>query len=52
MLQGIIAKAKFVLSRVSDFRIIFQAIFEHGLPNFWDEQGSFLSEEYYLEDFH
>ena len=52
MMQGTIAKAKFVLGRVNDFRIIFQAIFEHGLPNFWDEQGSFLLEEDYLEDFH
>ena len=52
MLQGTTAKAKFVLSRVSDFRVIFQAIFDHGLTNFWDEQGLFLSEEDYLEDFH
>ena len=32
--------------------MIFQAIFEHSLPNFWDEQGLFLSEEDYMEDFH
>ena len=52
MMQGTTAKYKFMLGRVSDFRVIFQAIFEHGLPNFWDEQGLFLSEEFYLEDFH
>jgi hypothetical protein len=52
MLQGTTAKAKFVLCRVSDFKVIFQAIFVHGLPNFWDEQGLFLSKEDYLEDFH
>ena len=41
-----------MLGRANDFRVIFQAIFEHGLPNFWDEQGLFLLEEDYLEDFH
>ena len=52
MLQGATAKVKFVLGRVSDFRVMFQAIFEHGLPSFSDEQDLFLSEEDYLEDFH
>ena len=41
-----------MLGIVSDFKVIFQNIFEHGLPNFWDEQGIFLSEEDNLEDFH
>lgn len=52
MLQNTTAKAKFMLGRVSDFRVIFQNVFEHGIPNFWDEQGIFLSEDNYLEDFH
>ena len=52
MLQNTTGKAKYVLGRVSDFRVIFQNVFEHGLPNFWDEQGMFLSEVNYHEDFH
>ena len=52
MLQNNTAKAKFVPSRVSDFRAIFQSDFEHSLPNFGDEQGIFLSDEDYLVDIH
>ena len=52
MLQNTTAKAKYMLGRVSDFRVIFQNVFELGLPKFWDEQGMFLSEVDYQEDFH
>ena len=52
MLQNTTAKAKYMLGRVSDFRVIFQNVFEHGLPSFWDEHGIFLSEDDYLEDYH
>ena len=43
MLQDTTAKAKYMLSRVTDFRSIFKDVFEHGLPNFEDEHGVFLS---------
>ena len=43
MLQNTTAKAKYMFGRVGDFRIISRNIFEHGLPNFLDEQGMFLS---------
>ena len=52
ILQNTTAKAKYMLGRVSDFKVIFQNVFEHGLPKFWDEQGILLSEVDYLEDFH
>lgn len=42
MLENTTAKAKYMLHRVGDFRIIFINVFEHGLPNFWDEHGMFL----------
>ena len=51
-MQNTIAKAKYVLGRVSDFRVIFHNVFEHGLPISWDEQGFILSEVDYQEDFH
>ena len=51
MLQDTIAKSKYMLSRVDDFRVIFRDVFEHGLPNFWDEHGVFLSEDEYQEEF-
>ena len=34
MLQNNTAKANFMLDRVSDFKVIFQNVFEHGLPSF------------------
>ena len=43
MLQNTTAKAKYMLDRVGDFRIIFRNVFEHGM---------FLSEIDYYEDFH
>ena len=52
MLHNTTAKAKYLLGRVGDFRIIFRNVFEHGLPIFWDEQGFLLSEDDYQEDFH
>ena len=52
MLQNITAKAKYMLDRVGNFRIIFRNVFEHGLPNFLDEHGMFLSKINYQEDFH
>ena len=51
-MKDIVAKDNYLL-RVEDFKIIFNEIFEQGLPNFWDEQGLFLSdvedEEKFLE---
>ena len=44
MLQDATAKTNYMLVRVGDFRIIFRNVFEHGLPNFWDEHGMFLLE--------
>ena len=41
-----------MLSKVDDFRSIFRDVFEHGLPNFWDEHGVVLSEDDYQEEFH
>lgn len=52
MLQNTTTKAKYMLGRVGDFRIIFRNVFEHGLPNFWDEQGMLLSKVDNQEDFH
>ena len=48
MLQNTTAKAKYMLGRVSDFRVIFQNVFQHGLPSIWDEQGIFFSKDDYL----
>ena len=36
MLQNTTVKAKYMLGRVSDFRVILHNFFEHGLPSFWD----------------
>ena len=44
MLQDTSAKAKYMLRRVNDLRIIFRNVFENGIPNFWDEHGMFLLE--------
>ena len=51
MLQDTTAKAKYMLDGVDDFRIIFRNVFKHGLPNFGDEHGMFLSENVYHEEF-
>ena len=51
MLQDATAKAKYMLSKVDDFKSIFKDVFEHGLPNFWDVHGVFLSENDYQEEF-
>ena len=51
MLQDTTTKAKYMLSRVDDFKVIFKDVFERGLPNFWDEHGVFLSEHEYQEEF-
>lgn len=51
LLKEIDAKANYLLRRVEDFKIIFIKIFEQGLPNFWDEQGLFLSDTEYQEKF-
>ena len=40
-----------MLGRVSNFRIIFRNVFEHGLPNFLDEYGMCLLEIDYQDDF-
>ena len=50
LLKDITIKANYLLRRVDDFKIIFE-IFEQGLPNFWDEQGLFLSYTEYQEKF-
>ena len=51
MLQDTIAKEKYMLSKIDDFKVILRDVFEHDLPNFWDEQGLFLSENEYQEGF-
>ena len=51
MLHDTTTKAKYILSRIDDFRVIFKCVFEHGLPSFGDEQGLFLSENEYQEEF-
>ena len=47
MLQDTTTKSKYMLGRVGDFR----NVYEHGLPNFWDEHGIFLSKNDYQEEF-
>ena len=49
LLKEIAIKANYLLRRVEYFNIIFKEIFEQGLPNFWDEQGLFLSDVEYQE---
>ena len=49
LLKEIAAKVNYLLRRVEDFKIIFKEIFEQGLPNFWNEQGLFLSDAKYQE---
>ena len=51
LLKDIASKANYLLRRVEDFKVIFKEIFEQGLPNFWDEQGLFLSNIKYQEKF-
>ena len=51
LLKDIAVKANYLLRRDDDFKIIFKDIFEQGLPNFWDEQGLFLSNIEYQEQF-
>ena len=50
-MKDIASKANYLLKRVGDFKIIFKDIFEQGLPNFWDDQGLFLSDTEYQEKF-
>lgn len=47
MVNNIFAKANFMLGKIADLKLLFKDIFRHGLPNFWNEQGLFLSEEEY-----
>ena len=51
LLKDIAAKANYLLRRVHDFKIIFKDVFQQGLPNFWNEQGLFLSDTEYQEKF-
>ena len=51
MLQDIIAKEKYKLSKIDYFKVIFRDVFEHGLPRFWDEQVLFLLENECQEEF-
>ena len=44
-------KAKYLLRRVDDFKIIFKDVFQKGFPNFWDEHGLFLSCTKYQDKF-
>ena len=51
MLHDTTAKAKYMLSKIDDFRVIFKDVFEHSLPSSWDEHSLFLSENEYQEEF-
>ena len=51
MLQDTTTKAKYMLSRVDDFKVIFKDVFKNGIPSFRDEQGFFLLENEYQEKF-
>ena len=51
LLKDMTAKENYLLRRVDDFKIIFKDVFEQGLPNFWDEQGLFLSSIEYQVNF-
>ena len=47
MMKDIIAQDNFMLWRIEDFKLLFKDVFWHGFPNFWNEQGLYLSEEEY-----
>ena len=46
-MKDIIAKANFMLGRITYFKLLFKDVFRHGFPNLWNEQGLYLLEEEY-----
>ena len=43
MMKEIIAKANFMLGRITNFKLLFKDVFRHRLPKFWNKQGLYLS---------
>lgn len=41
-------KANFLKTRAEQFKNMSKNVFSHGLPNFWDEEGTMLAENDYL----
>ena len=44
-------KANFLKIRDEKFRNMFRNLFSQGFPNFWDEEGTMVLENYYLSKF-
>ena len=42
MMKDIIAKDNFMLGRITNFKLLFKNVFQHGFPNLWNEKGLYL----------
>ena len=48
IIEAVTKKENFLFQRSKDFKVIFEDLFELGLPFFWNEEGDVLSDVAYL----